>query len=186
MDDINQSKPNTESFEVVKPIALQQLPLPEELASWDSHDLEKLEKRLVRKLDCCLLPAVIILFLMNILDRNNIANAKIVGLPETLGISDAQYNVCLMIFYVGYILTQLPSNLITTKLKPSIYIGTTTAAWGIVSMCQAFTHNFAGLKRSVVPCLFTPTSALSNSSLLTLYVVSHNPDPHRKPTYWND
>lgn len=80
MDDINQSKPNTGSFEVVKPIALQQLPLPEELASWDSHDLEKLEKGLVRKLDCCLLPAVIILFLMNILDRSACPNHKYVWL----------------------------------------------------------------------------------------------------------
>ncbi|KAJ5947398.1 hypothetical protein N7466_000413 [Penicillium verhagenii] len=145
MDNIDQTKPDVESIEVVKPIALQQLPLPEELASWESNDLDNLEKGLVRKLDSCLLPAVIILFLMNILDRNNIANAKIVGLPETLGISDTQYNTCLMIFYVGYILTQLPSNLIITKVKPSIYIGVTTAAWGIVSMCQAFTHNFAGL-----------------------------------------
>jgi hypothetical protein len=32
---------------------------------------------------------------------NNIANAKIAGLPDTLGISNAQYNTCLMIFYVG-------------------------------------------------------------------------------------
>lgn len=70
MDSIAQAKPNTESVEEVKPVALQQLPLPDELASWESHDLEKLEKGLVRRLDTCLLPAVIVLFLMNILDRS--------------------------------------------------------------------------------------------------------------------
>jgi MFS family permease len=43
------------------------------------------------------------------------------------------------------IITQLPSNLVITKVKPSVYIGVVTAAWGVVSMCQAFTHNFAGL-----------------------------------------
>lgn len=70
MDSIAQAKANTESVEVVKPAALQQLPLPDELASLESRELEKLEKGLVRRLDTCLLPAVIVLFLMNILDRS--------------------------------------------------------------------------------------------------------------------
>ncbi|OQE19562.1 hypothetical protein PENSTE_c015G09378 [Penicillium steckii] len=146
MDDIvSGTKPGTDATEYVKPGPLQQLPLPAELASWSEDEVKELEKGLVRRLDSCLLPSVVILFLMNILDRNNIANAKIAGLPDTLGITNTQYNTCLMIFYVGYILTQLPSNLVITKVKPSIYIGIVTAAWGVVSMCQAFTRNFAGL-----------------------------------------
>ncbi|KAJ5099422.1 hypothetical protein N7532_006423 [Penicillium argentinense] len=145
MDDIAQTKPGTEAVEVVKPGPLQQLPLPAELASRGDEEIEMLEKGLVRRLDSCLLPSVVILFLMNILDRNNIANAKIAGLTDTLGITNTEYNTCLMIFYVGYILTQVPSNLVITKVKPSIYIGIVTAGWGIVSMCQAFTRTFAGL-----------------------------------------
>ncbi|KAJ5851775.1 uncharacterized protein N7529_011160 [Penicillium soppii] len=145
MDGITQAKQDAVTVEFVKPGPLQQLPLPRELVQLNDDELAKLEKSLVRKLDSCLLPAVIILFLMNILDRNNIANAKIAGLPDTLGISNAQYNTCLMIFYVGYIITQIPSNLIITKVRPSLYIGLVTAAWGIVSMCQALTHNFTGL-----------------------------------------
>jgi hypothetical protein len=69
MDSIDQTKPNTEQAEIVKPGPLHQLPLPAELESLESHELEKLEKGLVRRLDSCLLPAVVILFLMNILDR---------------------------------------------------------------------------------------------------------------------
>ncbi|KAJ5104935.1 hypothetical protein NUU61_002282 [Penicillium alfredii] len=145
MDTIAPSKRDVELIEDVKAVPLQQLPLPEELASHEAHELQKLEAGLVRRLDTCLLPAVIILFLMNILDRNNIANAKIAGLPDTLGITNTQYNTCLMIFYVGYIITQVPSNMVITKVQPSIYIGAVTASWGVVSMCQAFTHNFAGL-----------------------------------------
>jgi hypothetical protein len=37
------------------------------------------------------MPVVVLLFLLNILDRDNIANAKIAGLPDTLGISNSQY-----------------------------------------------------------------------------------------------
>lgn len=69
MDDISQAKSGTEAVEFVKPGPLQQLPLPAELASWGNDEIEKLEKSLVRKLDSCLLPSVVILFLMNILDR---------------------------------------------------------------------------------------------------------------------
>lgn len=69
MDDIAQSKPGTEAVEYVKPGPLQQLPLPVELASLGSDEIDQLEKGLVRRLDTCLLPSVVILFLMNILDR---------------------------------------------------------------------------------------------------------------------
>lgn len=47
----------------------QELPLPVELEGKSPADLEKLEKKLVRRLDFHLMPAVVILFLMNILDR---------------------------------------------------------------------------------------------------------------------
>lgn len=69
MDDISQPKPGAEAVEYVKPGPLQQLPLPAELASYGNDEIEKLEKGLVRRLDTYLLPSVVILFLMNILDR---------------------------------------------------------------------------------------------------------------------
>lgn len=78
-----------------------ELPLPEELQHLDQEGIERLNKSLVKRLDCTLMPVVVLLFLLNILDRNNIANAKISGLTVTLNISDLNYNTCLMIFYVG-------------------------------------------------------------------------------------
>ena len=70
MDGITQAKQDAETVEFVKPGPLQQLPLPRELAHLEGDELIKIEKDLVRKLDSCLLPAVVILFLMNILDRS--------------------------------------------------------------------------------------------------------------------
>lgn len=69
MDGIAQTKQNAEAVEFVKPGPLQQLPLPPQLAHLDGEGLARLETGLVRRLDRCLLPAVVILFLMNILDR---------------------------------------------------------------------------------------------------------------------
>lgn len=39
--------------------------------------------------------------LMDIRDRNNIASAKIVGITDTLNLTNNQYNTCLLLFYVG-------------------------------------------------------------------------------------
>jgi hypothetical protein len=101
MDDvIVPRKPSMETTEVIKP-AFDDLPLPDELAHLGPEEQRQLERSLVRRLDCTLMPVVALLFLLNILDRNNIANAKVAGLPETLGITNDQYNTCLMIFYVG-------------------------------------------------------------------------------------
>lgn len=132
MEDIHEkSDIRVERLEHVE-LAAEDLPLPPELAGLGGEELRQLERQVVRRLDCFLLPAVVLLFLLNILDRNNIANAKIVGLTDTLNINDTQYNTCLMIFYVGYVMTQLPSNIFIAKIKPSIYIGCVTSAWGVV------------------------------------------------------
>ncbi|KAL6237482.1 hypothetical protein BDW75DRAFT_228669 [Aspergillus navahoensis] len=142
---MDQAKQQVEAIDKVGVPPLQELPLPVELEEHTPEHLARLEKSLVQRLDFHFIPAVVILFLMNILDRNNIANAKISGLPASLGITNTQYNTCLIIIYVGHVLTQVPSNIPIPKVKPSVYIGFVTAGWGIVSICQAFTSSFAGL-----------------------------------------
>lgn len=56
-------------------------------------------KTVVRKIDLHLIPALFLLFIFNILDRSNIANARLGGLQEDLGLSDTQYQtaVALMV-----------------------------------------------------------------------------------------
>lgn len=73
--------------------------MPEVLRSYSSAELEALEKALVRKIDMRSLPILIILFLLNILDRNAIANARLGGLEESLGIDDVQYQTAVMILW---------------------------------------------------------------------------------------
>ncbi|KAL1613305.1 hypothetical protein SLS54_010754, partial [Diplodia seriata] len=136
---MQQAKAN--SVEAIEKIGLaapapDDLPLPECLVTLGPDELRRLERSLVRRLDFTLLPVV---------DRNNIASAKIVGITETLNLTNNQYNTCLLLFYVGYVITQVPSNLIIGKVRPSLYICGITSAWGVVSMCQGFTKDFASL-----------------------------------------
>lgn len=76
--------------------------MPEILRSYTPAELDALEKTLVRKIDLRSLPILIILFLLNILDRNAIANARLGGLEDTLGISDTQYQTAVMILWGMY------------------------------------------------------------------------------------
>jgi hypothetical protein len=51
------------------------------------------EARLKRKIDFRLLPAIILMYILNYLDRNNIAAARLAGLQDNLNLTDVQYSV---------------------------------------------------------------------------------------------
>lgn len=52
------------------------------------------EKKLLRKMDLRIMPILSILYLFAFLDRGNIGNAKIEGLPDDLGLTGSQFNIC--------------------------------------------------------------------------------------------
>lgn len=70
-----------------------------EFADLDDID-SAAEKRLLRKVDLHVVPALFALFLLAFLDRVNIGNAKIFGLEEELGMTGSQYSIGLMVFFI--------------------------------------------------------------------------------------
>lgn len=78
---------------------LQDENMPEILRQFSTDELQAMEKKLVRRIDFRSLPILIILFLLNILDRNAIANARLGGLEESLNIDDRQYQTAVMILW---------------------------------------------------------------------------------------
>lgn len=119
--------------------------VPEILQHYSTEDLKLLEKNLVRKIDIRSLPVLIILFLLNILDRNAIANARLGGLEKTLGIDDVQYQTAVMVLWAGYISMMVPSNMLLSVFKPQLYLPTVVIIWGVVSGATGFVQNFPGL-----------------------------------------
>lgn len=95
-------------------------------------------------LDTRILPILALLFLCSFLDRTNVGNAKILGLQNDLNITGHQYDIGLTVFYLTYICSELPSNLIIKKASPKIWLPTLTMVWGIITMCLGFVRNFAG------------------------------------------
>lgn len=103
------------------------------------------ETTLVRKIDIRIFPFMVILFILNFIDRNNFSNARLKGLQTDLHLSDVQYETCLSILLVGYVLFQLPSNMVLNSItKPSWYLCTCVAIWGVISAATGATHNAAG------------------------------------------
>ena len=102
-------------------------------------------KKLRRKVDLHVLPMLIPMYLLNILDRSNLAQARLGGLEGDLGMTGTDFNLATSILFVGYLTMQLPSNLLITKIRPSIYLGVVMAVWGAVSACTAAVHSFGGL-----------------------------------------
>ncbi|KAE9581602.1 hypothetical protein CGMCC3_g2309 [Colletotrichum fructicola] len=110
-------------------------------------DAEKaIEKRLVKRIDWLIMPLILTVYLLNWIDRNNYASARLAGLEDDLNLGLTQYQTGLSILFVGYILGQIPSNLLLNWFgRPSLYLGFFTIAWGMVSAFTALVQSFAGI-----------------------------------------
>lgn len=119
---------------------------PPLIKGWSTDERQRRERALVRKVDLRLLPMLIIMYIMNYLDRNNIAAARLAGLEEELRLTSTQYLTALSILFVGYILMQVPSNLFLSKIgKPAMYLPSVMITWGIISGATAGVQSFGGL-----------------------------------------
>ncbi|EEP81497.1 conserved hypothetical protein [Uncinocarpus reesii 1704] len=118
---------------------------PEE-ASFLANFSPERRKKCIRKIDWRLCPMLMILYLCAYIDRTNVGNAKIEGLVEDLGLSSKQYNFAVSIFFLPYVICEVPSNVILSKFKrPSTYIGIITVGWGVAMTLTGVINNFGGL-----------------------------------------
>ncbi|KAG2346871.1 hypothetical protein BDR05DRAFT_754534 [Suillus weaverae] len=102
----------------------------------DDVDRSIVEKRLLRKLDLRV-AFLVLIYIMNIMDRANLTAARLRGLEEDLGMTGNQFNTLISILYVGYLLTQAPSNMILHHMKrPSLYLSGCMVTWAVITMCM--------------------------------------------------
>ncbi|KAI7570755.1 MFS general substrate transporter [Hortaea werneckii] len=118
---------------------------PEDLAFLQNFPPEH-KKKLLRKMDWRLVPLLLFLYLITYIDKVNIGNAKIEGLLPSLGMDGTDYNVAVSIFFIPYILAEVPSNMILQHFKrPSHYLCAIVLAWGIVMTCTGTVQDFGEL-----------------------------------------
>ncbi|CAG8256862.1 unnamed protein product [Penicillium salamii] len=127
------------------------------------------EKALVRKIDLTLLPMIWIMYLLSYMDRTNIGNAKISGMAADLNLTSNQYSTALVVFFVGYVVFEVPSNLVLTRTRPSIFLPAIMMTWGaltcVMGVIQDYSHLLA--LRIIIGCVeasFAPGVLLVLSS----------------------
>ncbi|KAF8896934.1 putative pantothenate transporter [Mucidula mucida] len=120
--------------------------MPASLASLTPEEYATVGRKATLKIDILIMPAMIIMYILNYLDRQNIAAAKLANLEEDLNLTDVQYQTCISLLFVGYILMQVPSTIIVGKInRPAVYICLAMALWGVISAATGAVHNFSGL-----------------------------------------
>lgn len=63
------------------------------------------------------------------LDRINVSNARLAGMQKDLHMSDVEWSAGISLFYVGYIVSQVPGNVIIAKSSPRIILPLIMLAW---------------------------------------------------------
>lgn len=102
-----------------------------------------IEARAIRKLHTRILPLILVLFVIAVIDRNNIGFAALT-MNRELAISSQQYGFLAGIFFFGYFLFEVPSNLMLHKVGARIWIARILISWGIVAiltgLARTITH----------------------------------------------
>ncbi|KAG0704952.1 major facilitator superfamily domain-containing protein [Suillus ampliporus] len=111
-------------------------------------DPETQERRLLHKLDKRILPILCLLYLFAYLDRSNLGNARLQGLPEDVLGGDPTgvlFDWVNSAFFFTYILLQIPFTVLSKCYNPRIWIGCSAILWGTCSISMAAGRNFTDL-----------------------------------------
>ena len=112
----------------------------------ETRDIDPAMDRLItRKLDKHVLGWLFGIWLFAFIDRSNIGNAKIDGILTDLSLGGTRFNVALTVFYIPYILVNVPSNLILKRVGSGFYLPFLITCWGIVSCFMGLTKSYGGL-----------------------------------------
>lgn len=102
-----------------------------------SVDLEAaLERRVMRRVTGRLMPLLFACFVAAFLDRVNVSFAKLAMLPA-LGLTQSEYATGAGIFFLGYFLFEVPSNLLLVRFGARRWIARIMLVWGAISSCMA-------------------------------------------------
>jgi sugar phosphate permease len=103
-----------------------------------------------RKVGARVLPLLFVCYIVAYLDRVNVGFAKL-QMTAALSLSDAAYGFGAGIFFIGYFLFEVPSNLILQRVGARVWIARIMITWGVVSAAFAFV---AHIPWGPLPALF--------------------------------
>ncbi|KAI6321389.1 hypothetical protein MCOR34_002590 [Pyricularia oryzae] len=104
---------------------------------WDTLDKPKEERRFLFKLDAVILTMASLGYFIKNLDQINITSAFVSGMKEDLGLHGNELNYMITCWTVGYVIGEIPSNMLLTRIRPSIWIPTCEVIWSVLTILLA-------------------------------------------------
>src|SRR6266536_176851 len=101
---------------------------------------ESIEAGTIRKVRTRILPFLFLLYIICFLDRINISFAALT-MNKELAITSQQFGLLTGIFFIGYFLFEVPSNLMLHKIGARIWIARILISWGVIATLTGFVHN---------------------------------------------
>jgi MFS transporter, ACS family, tartrate transporter len=115
-----------------KTFARQRIGKEADLADGTSAAAKPIETRTIQKLQIRLIPFLFVLYVVAMVDRINIGFATLT-MNKDLGLNSQQYSIAAGIFFIGYFLFEVPSNLMLHKVGARIWIARILLSWGLVA-----------------------------------------------------
>ncbi|AXB42371.1 MFS transporter [Amycolatopsis albispora] len=97
----------------------------------------ELGKRTIRKVAVRIMPIVGLLYIFNYMDRANIGYAQL-GMATELAIDAATFGIASAIFFLAYVVFEIPSNMIMKKVGARLWLSRIAISWGIVTVLTGF------------------------------------------------
>jgi ACS family tartrate transporter-like MFS transporter len=101
-----------------------------------------IDTRTIHKLKIRLLPFLFVLYVVAFIDRINIGFAALT-MNKEMAITSQQFGLIAGIFFIGYVIFEVPSNLLLHKIGARIWIARILLSWGIVAMATGFVQSVA-------------------------------------------
>src|SRR6516225_4467867 len=106
------------------------------------------EQAVVSKIAWRLMPLLIVMFLIAFIDRQNVGFAKL-QMVQALGMTEAAYGLGASLFFIGYLLFEVPSTLALHRFGARVWLARIMLTWGVITVLMGFTTSmqvFCGLR----------------------------------------
>ncbi|GES61377.1 hypothetical protein ATEIFO6365_0011003600 [Aspergillus terreus] len=101
------------------------------------------QKRVIRRVDLRLLPILGVMYSISLIDRTNLGLALVAGMQEDLGLDvGARYTIIVMVFFVAYIVFEIPSNIVLPKAGAANWLAFLGVSFGAILIGMGFTQSW--------------------------------------------
>ncbi len=107
-------------------------------------EISSLARGAIKKAKFRLMPLILLMYLLAIIDRSNIGMAALT-MNQSLGLTPEHFGFAVGIFSFGYILFEIPSNVLLERYGARFWLARIMITWGIISMAMAFAQGVVTL-----------------------------------------